>query len=392
MEKRYVLEWLDRAINEFNPTQTQSANFEDHRFKSFLKEVMDETARQIAYLKKLAFQYPKKRKFQEVLDLYFSALNNLIDNARLNLKLIASESVISKKALELVLASLADIHTFLLNRYTVSINPDEPLRKYNLAVPVIDFAQPTDNILLSNHPALASLIEDEFDAVFSTGNLANITPRQAKHWKDLNDQICTPEQQNPGDEYFCSLELLLIERNFNSTKFVKYLTNRFTSHMEEYASGNSIEKLAYIQKLFNQIPVIKGLAYDLQHDDLSLTINNWFICEIEFRSRSNTGKGREAPSTATKSNGCIKKTADKVLCKLTVDQLALFFKAADQSKIIAAKSLSAIFQAVAPYLSTPYKEDISHGSLRSKSYSVEGRDEEQLLSFLTKLTRQIEEL
>lgn len=259
-------------------------------------------------------------------------------------------------------------------------------------MPVIDFAQPTDNILLSSHPALASLIGDEFNAVFNSGNLANITPRQAEYWKDLNDQICAPEQQNPGDVYFCNLELLLIERNFNSTKFVKYLTNRFASQIEEYVSGNGIEKLAYIQKSFNQIPVIKGLAYDRQHDDLSLTINNWFICEIEFRSRSNTGKGSEAPSTATKSNGYIKKTADKVLCKLTVDQLALFFKAADQSKIIAAKSLSATFQAVAPYLSTPYKEDISHGSLRSKSYSVEGRDKEQLLSILAKLIRQIEEL
>ncbi|MCF0039680.1 hypothetical protein [Dyadobacter fanqingshengii] len=392
MEQGYVLEWLDRAINEFNPTQTQSANFEDHRFLSFSEEMRDEKARQVAYLKKLAFQYPKKRRFQEVLNSYFSALNSLIDNAKLNLKLIASESGISKKALELVVATLADIHTFLMDRYAVSINPDEPLRKYNLAVPVIDFVQPADSILLSYHPSLASLLEDEFNTVFGTGNLANITSRQAEYWKDLNEMICIPKQQNPGDGYFDSLELLLIERNFNSTKFVKYLTNRFNSQIEEYASGNSIEKLAYIQKSFNQIPVIKGLAYDLQHDDLSLTINNWFICEIEFRSRSNAAKGSESLSTASQSPRYTKKTADKVLCKLTVDQLALLFKAADQSKIITAKSLSAIFQAVAPYLATPYKEDISHGSLRSKSYSVEGRDKEQLLSILAKLTCQIEEL
>lgn len=175
MEQGYVLEWLDLAINEFNPTQTQSANFEDHRFRSFSEEVLHEQARQIAYLRKLAFHYPKKRKFQEVLESYFSALNNLIDIAKRNLKLIASESAISKKALELAVASLADIHSFLLNRYTVSINPDEPLRKHNLAVPVIDFAQPADNILLSYHPALASLIGVEFNAVFNTGNLANIT-------------------------------------------------------------------------------------------------------------------------------------------------------------------------------------------------------------------------
>jgi hypothetical protein len=393
MEQGYALEWLDRAVNEFNPAQVQFANFEDHRFQSFSQEVLEEKARQIAYLKKLAFEYPKKRKFQEVLDSYFGALNSMIDNAELNLTLIPIESVTPKRALELVAANLADIHAFILERYSVSLDPDVPLRKYHLAVPTIDFARPANSNLLVASPLLASMLKDEFTKAFNAENLANIRSRQVEYWKGLSELICGAQGRNVGDEYFCNLELLLIERNFNSTKFVRYLTDRVTSQIEELDHSDlMIKQLAYIHKLFNQIPVIKGIAYDRQYDDLSLTINNWFICEMEFRARRNTEKTNESPATVTKSSSYIKKTADKVLCKLTVDQLALFFRAADQSEIIAARSLSAIFQAVTPYLSTPYKENISHGSLRSKSYSAEGRDKELLLEFIAKLTRHIEEL
>ncbi|MCF0075283.1 hypothetical protein LZD49_32685 [Dyadobacter sp. CY261] len=393
MEQGYVLEWLDRAVNQFNPAQAQFANFEDYRFQAFSEEVREEKARQISYLKKLTFQYPKKRKFQEVLDSYFGALNSLIDNAEFNLSLIPDESVILKRAMELVVANLADIHAFILERYSVSLDPDVPLRKYHLAAPNPDFAQLANSNLFVSSPLLVSLLSNEFTKAFYADNLANISSRQVEYWKGLNELISGSQGRNVGDEYFCNVELLLIERNFNSTKFVRYLTDRIKSEIEGLAFGDiRIKKLAYIQKLFNQIPVIKGLAYDRQYDDLSLTINNWFIREIEFRSQGNTENINQSPATATKSYGYIKKSANKILCKLTIDQLALFFKAADMSNIITARSLSAVFQSVAPYLSTQHRAEISYSSLRVKSYSVEERDKSLLLEMMIRLTEQIKDL
>ncbi|MCF0065524.1 hypothetical protein MUK70_10610 [Dyadobacter chenwenxiniae] len=213
------------------------------------------------------------------------------------------------------------------------------------------------------------------------------------HWKGLNELIRGSQGRNVGNEHFSNLESLLIERNFNSTKFARYLTDRFKSQIEELASDDiRIKKLAYIQKLFNQIPVIKDLTYDRQYDDLSLTINKWFICEIEFKSHSNTENIIESPAMEIKSSSYVRKTADKVLCKLTVDQLALFFKAADMSNIITARSLPAVFQSVAPYLSTPHRAEISHSSLRVKSYSVEERDKSLLIEMMIRLTEQIKDL
>ncbi|MCE6989563.1 hypothetical protein [Dyadobacter sp. CY323] len=393
MEQGYALEWFDCAVNKFKQKQEHFENYNDHQLQGFSEEVERETARQISYLKRLAFLYPRKRKFQEALDFYFGAINNLIDNAELNLQMRPDELVNMRRAVQVVVASLRGIHSFIVERYSIYIDPDVPLRKYHLEVTKIDFAQVSSSNLFMNSPSLASLLNAEFKRIFNSDNVANVTSRQVAYWKALHQKINGFQLEDIRNEQFCSLELLLIERNFNSTTFVRYLTNRFTWQIEELTNNAQvINHLALVQKLFNQIPVIKGLAYDQQYDNLSATINNWFIYEMEFRSQSNIQKVNQAPATIAKSSNYIKKTADKVLCNLTVDQLALFFKAADQSKVIAAKSLSAIFQAVAPYLSTPYKDDISHGSLRSKSYSAEERDKELLLDFIAKLTRQIEEL
>ena len=119
-------------------------------------------------------------------------------------------------------------------------------------------------------------------------------------------------------------------------------------------------------------------------------VNSWFIYEIEYQSKNTVLKGQRAETSI--SNKFLRKTSDKILCNLTVDQLALLFKAADQSQIIVSRSLSAIFETVAPYLATRHRVDISSNSLRVKSYTVEDRDKQLLLTYINRLRQHIEDL
>jgi hypothetical protein len=188
------------------------------------------------------------------------------------------------------------------------------------------------------------------------------------------------------------LELIMIERNFNSPRFVKYLTSKFSKVNDNSTDPDlQAQDLAFLQKTFNQIPVMKDMIFSKEFDDLSLTINAWFIQEIAFQSKRSS-----AISIDTDDEKPVKKyarkTSDKIVCNLTVDQLSLLFKAADLSNIITARSLSAIFQTVAPFLSTPHRTEISAGSLRVKSYSVEERDKSMLIEIMTRLTDQIKDL
>ncbi len=75
----------------------------------------------------------------------------------------------------------------------------------------------------------------------------------------------------------------------------------------------------------------------------------------------------------------------KVFCKLTVDQMGIILKAADDSKLILSRSISLVFKTIVPHLSTANKKDISWDSMRSNSYHPEEADKEAAIRELDKL-------
>ena len=81
----------------------------------------------------------------------------------------------------------------------------------------------------------------------------------------------------------------------------------------------------------------------------------------------------------------------KIRSVLSVDQLALILRAADDTKVIVARSLNSVFKTIVPYLSTPYQDEISYDSMRSKSYSVETRDKEIVMQALQQMIQKIKE-
>lgn len=81
----------------------------------------------------------------------------------------------------------------------------------------------------------------------------------------------------------------------------------------------------------------------------------------------------------------------KVICKLSVDQLGIILKAADDTKLIVARSLSTVFKSIVPFLSTVHKRELSWDSMRSNSYHPEESDKETAIAALEKLIQKIRE-
>ncbi|NIJ52349.1 hypothetical protein [Dyadobacter arcticus] len=78
----------------------------------------------------------------------------------------------------------------------------------------------------------------------------------------------------------------MIERNFNSPWFIKYLTSKFLIELDNVGDSSSVmERLGFLQKTFNQVPVMKDIIFSDRYDDMSLAINSWFIQEIDFLSK-----------------------------------------------------------------------------------------------------------
>jgi hypothetical protein len=79
----------------------------------------------------------------------------------------------------------------------------------------------------------------------------------------------------------------------------------------------------------------------------------------------------------------------KICCPLSVDQMGIILKAADEVKLIISRSISLVFRTIAPFLSSEKTKEISWNSMRSSTYHMEREDIEVVIAFLEKLLKKI---
>jgi hypothetical protein len=96
------------------------------------------------------------------------------------------------------------------------------------------------------------------------------------------------------------------------------------------------------------------------------------------------GAGQRVPVAASN-------VLTKIFCKLSVDQLGIILKAADDTKLIIASSLSLIFRSLVPFLSTENSKRISWNSMRKSTYHMEQHDKDVAIEALEKLIATIRE-
>jgi hypothetical protein len=79
----------------------------------------------------------------------------------------------------------------------------------------------------------------------------------------------------------------------------------------------------------------------------------------------------------------------KVLCQLSVDQLGILLKAADDIKLILSRSLSLIFRSLVPFLSTQKIKNISWMSMRKSTYQFEKSDLDFVVEVLERMIKKV---
>lgn len=394
MGQEYALEWLDQMVNELDPHRKELDSFDNDQSMVIVEKAAKEEKRLISLIKHLGFQVQKTRQIRNSVNNYLSTAVTLMKTAHKNLQQVPENADNLKLALESIIACLHRMATFIADRYRNYIDRDTPLSMVNIDPGAHDIRALRNRDIMKANAILSEIVIGAFSDIFFDKRGGEVTMRKIEYWVSVSHAITYINDPKIISQPFDQLEVIMIERNFNSPLFIKYLTTKFSILIEGSDRHSSVpESLAFLQKTFNQIPVMRDMIYSSHFDGLSLTINAWFIQEIDFQSKkSRATLARLEEQSLRPGKKYARKTSDKVLCNLTVDQLSLLFKAADLSNIISARSLSAIFQSVAPYLSTPHRAEISPSSLRVKSYSVEERDKALLIDIMTKLTEQIKEL
>jgi hypothetical protein len=213
--------------------------------------------------------------------------------------------------------------------------------------------------------------------------------------KDLLKELELLELPENETYEFTTLDEVLIYLNFNSKSYMSYFTNKLAEKINvNENNSDKLERLLFHYKQFNQMHRKPGVILNPQYGDLKTELGNWFTQEIFYLEKKlhlsivpiNGSANQKSSEGVSQKN-----ERQKLLCILSVDQLALVLRSADDLKIIIARSLNAIFKTIVPYLSTPYQENISYDSMRSKSYSAEVRDKEIVIQTLQKMINKIKE-
>jgi hypothetical protein len=79
----------------------------------------------------------------------------------------------------------------------------------------------------------------------------------------------------------------------------------------------------------------------------------------------------------------------KVMCHLSVDQIAIILKAADDIRLLTASSFSLVLRSITPFLSTERMKSFSWKSARTSTTKVEDHDKHVAIESLEALIRKI---
>jgi len=172
---------------------------------------------------------------------------------------------------------------------------------------------------------------------------------------------------------------LLIEMNFNTKPFIAYLTGFIYERVAMIPDDvGKLEEL-HLQLLEINHKNVLHRKFNRRDPGILHMLKRWIHDEIDFQKsrldlqqKFSNEKGPELP-------------LPKLVCNLSSDQISIFLRALDEAKIVHAKSLNEVFKVIVPFLATPNRNDLSPGSVRSKSYTIEERDKDVLLEALEKV-------
>lgn len=396
----YILEWLDALINvSLNPTKMQPdadvmAPEQIRRIKSKIEE---EKIRHQSFLEHQVFSLLEENKIEVLIRQYYATLILLLDQAWRKEAHILSKNPLLKEIHLFLIRNLEELLSFIELRFPTYLNMDQRASVTHL----LAVKKELKIMMISTKSRLEKKIQDKplTDIVFNTlhtflANIKNDIPVTLRDVFYLKELVIRLKELSRQDDTTCNsagLHELLIYLNFNSQAYINYFTHIVAEKIIPCQTiPTQLETLLLLRKDFRQMNGKSGVALNMHEKELRTVIGNWFSQEVRYLEKKRR-LSIAFPQQSTEVSTRKQEEPLKVLCALSVDQMGLMLRAADESKIIIARSLNAVFKQIVPHLSTASKENISWDSMRSKSYAAEKRDKEIVIQTLEQMIRKVRE-
>lgn len=220
-----------------------------------------------------------------------------------------------------------------------------------------------------------------------------IPPYQMAFFKKIEYQLVLANKlecidwNNHEIEGFSPVDEVLICMNYNNSTYMKIL-ECWLSERINTSSGiaEQLQQVYYYRKVFSQLHSNQEFSLNQNYPPLSQVIGNWLLHETKYwENRLNlwvrVREVRQEDESSAKKN----RPQERIQWSLSADQIALILRAADQSRIILAKSMSAVFKMVVPHIQTPYRDSLSHSATRTGAYHAEQTDKDKAINALQKM-------
>ncbi len=392
----YVLEWLDTLISvTLNPVKSEVGSMLPEDINKLQNLIMQEKDKVQSAIKFTVFNLNDETAIKCAIKNYHSSLVSLLDQALEN-KVQVTENAISIPVLDNVISCVEELLFLIERRFTSYLGIDErvPATYFDLLKKELLKRLPRAAKKHGEQHSLTTVLDM---VVRETEALLNLPTDKHKHTfremfylKDLCLELEFLEYSDEATLY-TTLDEVLIRMNFNSKTYIYNLTQRIAAHINSVEQPSErMERLLFDLKSFKQLHKKPGTIFLTQNAVLHKQVDNWFSQEIFYLEKRihyaivplKGGEQKTAPKDKEK---------EKLLSILSVDQMALILRAADDLRIVMARSLNSVFKNIVPFLSTPYQENISYDSMRSKSYSAESRDKEIVTETLQQMIKKINE-
>jgi len=397
LEKNYTLEWLDFIINvTLNEGKTDVSTLTAKQLETIVAKAQEEKDRHISFLKHQSFHLDSRRKIQLLIRQYHASLVMLLDQAYENTSRAESNLSILHDALVSISSSLDELLGFVENRFHEYLSLDERVPAAYLAqvkremLDRLELLRQELFVRVDNR-ALTDMVSQSLHYFIYDSEKRPISFREVFYKKDLLAGLEKISQQEDQQTLHRAVVELLVYLNFNSRSFMNYYTQKLAQKINAYgAVHEKMTELLLAYKEFNQMHRKPAVKLNPHHADLKKVLGNWFAQEITYLEKKHQwdvlplqNQQQQAPK--------IKTDPFKIMCFLSVDQVALALRAMDATRVVKAKSLNTVIQTIAPYLSTPRKEDISQESMRNKSYAFEEGDKAVVIKMLEGMVNWIKE-
>lgn len=392
------MEWFDSIVLEtFNPLHSNLRSLKDSDLPLINENIAKESLKIQTHLKNEIFSLKKKRHIRNTVRKYHSTLIYLLDTVIENRKheIFKDEKIL--RATDHLISHLDLLISFIENRFAAYLSLDERIPITYLMVCRKEIELKLKNIGkidFSSEPDSTTIREviKIIRAALEKDSDKKLTYRRIIYFRELLKALAEMNHNIETLSVFTPLDEVLIDHNFNSIQYSAILTERMTEQIYNTEKQSAkLNLLLLFFKDFKQLHSNVKITFDVSHVNIKDILENWFASEISFLQNRDEIEELDNVLSKRNINSSNLVLENKIQCTLSSDQMGLILRATDETRILKAKSMSQVFRTIVPYLSTPFKRNLSYQSVRSKSYNPEEKDKEFVIKTLEKIIKHIKE-